>query len=81
MDTLGYCLGHHRRLVGNSRRLDNLVGREDFLFSMLAFLPLYSVVVHELLVLICYLRHVTHEHVETLFLGQNSSTCTALSCS
>ena len=48
---------------------------------MLTFLPLNVAVVQHLLVAIGNLRHVRNEHIETFLLGQNGSSCTALTCS
>ena len=58
MDTLRYGLADHRCRVGDAWRLDNLVGIEDFLLRVLTFLPLYLVVVHQLLITVGNLRHV-----------------------
>ena len=71
-------LGHHGGRVGDAGTLDDLVSREDEALGVLPLLPGDVAVVEHLLIARGYLRHVTHEHVETFFLGQYGGSCTAL---
>ena len=72
-------LYNHRSRIGNTRTLDDLVGIQNLFLRMVTFFPTNLVVIHQLLILIIDLRHVTDKHVETLLLGQNGSSCSALS--
>ena len=71
----------HWGTVRNAWTLDNLVCIQDFLFCMLSFLPLNSVVVKHLLILILDGRHVANKHVEPFLLCQYSRAGTTFSCS
>ena len=71
-------LAHHGRLGRYARALDHLVGIEDKLLGVLPILPCDMVFLEHLLVVLLNLRHVREEHVETLFLCQDSSTYAAL---
>ena len=79
MNTFLLNLYNHRGRIGNTRTLNDLVGIQNLFFRMVTFFPTYLVVIHQLLILIINLRHVTYKHVEALFLGQNGSSCSALS--
>ena len=78
MDTLLLDFDNHRSSVGNTRTLDYLIGIQNLFFRMMAFLPTNLVVIHQLFILVVDFRHITDKHVETLLLGQNGSTCSAL---
>ena len=58
MDALGDGLADHRCRIGDARRLDNLVGRQHLFLRVPTFLPLYLVVIQQLLITVGNLRHV-----------------------
>ena len=80
MDAFLHDLPDHRCRIGNAGTLDNLVGIQDLFFRMLTLFPLNMTVVEHLLILICNLRHVGHEHIEAFFLSKDGSSSAALSC-
>ena len=69
---------NHRSLVGDARALDDLIGIEDALLGVMAFLPRNLVVVEQLLVTVLDGAHVRDEHLEAFLLGQNGSSRPAL---
>ena len=78
MCVLSHQFLHHRSLFRDTRTFDDFVGIQDFLLSVMAFFPFYLMVVKQFLVLVLDGRSVRYENVETFFLCQHGSTCTAL---
>ena len=72
---------YHWSRFRNTGTLDNLVGIQDLFFCVLTFFPFNMAVIEHLFVFIGNLRHVGYEHIKAFFLGKNSCTSTALSCS
>ena len=65
---------HHGSIFRNTRTLDHLGGIEYLLLGVVAFLPLYSILSQNLLIVRLYLSEVTHEDIIPLDLGQCGST-------
>ena len=79
VDAFLHNLLNHGGGIGDAGTLDDLVGIEDLFLRVLSLLPLDIVGVHQLLVFLVNLRHVTDKYVEAFFLGEDGGTCAALS--
>ena len=77
-DTLLDGLGDHGCRVGDAGALDNLVGIEDFLRGVSAFLPCDAILVKQVLIVLPDFAGITQPHVHAFNLSKHRSTGTAL---
>ena len=78
MCVLGHQFLHHRSLFWDARAFDDLICTQDFLLGVMTFFPFDLMVVKQFLVLVLDRRSVRYENIETFFLCQHGSSCTAL---
>ncbi len=81
MDTLLSDFHHHRCRVGNTWTLHHLVRIQNQFFCVMSFLPSNAMLIKLFLVFVLDDRHVGNKHIKSFHLCQDSSSCTALSCS
>ena len=76
-DGLGF--DHHGSGVGDAGAFNDFVGVEDEALGVAAFFPADAPLIKHLLVAWGDGRHVAHQHVEALLLGQHGGSSAALS--